>query len=56
MSYEITSDCLACGVCADECPVGCISEAGDTYTIDKDSCTECGTCLDSCPNDAIIER
>ena len=52
MAYVIGSDCIACGTCIDECPVGAISE-GDIYAINPDACTECGTCADVCPNEAI---
>ena len=45
MAYVIGNDCIACGTCIDECPVGAISEG--------DACTECGTCADVCPNEAI---
>ena len=52
MAYVINDDCVACGTCIDECPVGAISE-GDKYSIDPDQCTECGTCADACPSGAI---
>ena len=52
MAYVIGDDCIACGTCIDECPVGAISE-GDKYSIDPDMCTECGTCADVCPSEAI---
>ena len=54
MAYTITKDCVSCGTCADECPVGAISEGGEIYVIDPDKCTECGACADVCPVGAII--
>ena len=38
MAYVISDDCIACGTCIDECPVGAISE-GDKYSINPDACT-----------------
>ena len=32
MAYVISDDCVACGTCIDECPVGAISE-GEKYSI-----------------------
>ena len=52
MAYVIGDDCIACGTCIDECPVGAISE-GEKYSINPDACTECGTCASVCPNEAI---
>lgn len=52
MAYVINDDCIACGVCVDECPVDAISE-GDIYVIDPELCTDCGACADVCPSEAI---
>ncbi len=56
MAFVITDDCIMCGTCAEECPVGAISEGDGKYVIDQDSCLECGTCEASCPNGAITEE
>jgi uncharacterized pyridoxamine 5'-phosphate oxidase family protein len=50
--YRITSECTACGLCLDACPVEVISE-GDVYRIDGGHCLECGRCAEVCPEDAI---
>ncbi len=52
MAHKISQDCVACGTCLPECPVGAISE-GDIYKIDPDACIDCGTCADVCPQGAI---
>lgn len=49
MAYQISDECIACGACAAECPVGAISEGDGKYVIDADSCIECGACAETCP-------
>lgn len=55
MPRFITNDCIACGSCAAECPVDCITE-GEIYVIDPEACIDCGACQEVCPTDAIIEQ
>ena len=52
MAHKISEDCVACGSCIDECPLGAIKE-GETYSIDAEKCHDCGTCVDACPVGAI---
>ncbi|KXS45821.1 MULTISPECIES: DUF362 domain-containing protein [unclassified Candidatus Frackibacter] len=54
MAFEITDECVACGVCLDECPVEAIEEGDDIFSI-NDDCVDCGVCADSCPTEAIVE-
>ncbi len=54
MAHKITEECLACGACADACPVNAIA-LGDNgiYVIDAETCIDCGACEDGCPVGAI---
>ena len=56
MAHVITDECLACGACADTCPVGAIvmDDAKGIYVI-TDECVDCGACVDTCPVGAIKE-
>lgn len=53
MAYTIGSECIGCGACEGNCPVGCISNQGGVYVIDAGSCIDCGTCAGDCPVGAI---
>ena len=55
MAYKITDQCVNCGSCEGECPVGAISEANGARTIDAGKCISCGTCAVTCPTGAIVE-
>lgn len=56
MPRKITEECLACGVCMDECPQGAISEGEEIFVINPELCDDCGTCQEVCPTEgAIIE-
>ena len=54
MAYVINDNCIACGSCAEGCPVNAISEGDGKYVIDPNACVDCGTCADACPAGAIV--
>ena len=50
MAYIIDKDtCIGCGACAENGPVGAISENDGVYEIDADTCLDCGACEGTCP-------
>ena len=49
MAFKISDDCIACGACAENCPVGAITEGDGKFVINPDLCVECGACADTCP-------
>ena len=55
MAYQISDECVACGACAQECPVSAISEGDGKFQIDADTCVSCGACAGVCPVGAPFE-
>lgn len=56
MAYKIKSDCISCGACEAECPVGAIKAGADKYEIIADKCISCGACAGVCPVAAPVEE
>ena len=48
MAHVIGDECVSCGACEAECPVGAISQGADHYEINADSCVDCGACAAQC--------
>lgn len=50
MAFKIDETlCIACGACADECPMAAISQKEEFYWIDPQICNNSGNCADICP-------
>jgi len=55
VAHVIGEECVACGTCAEECPVEAIQE-GEPYVINEEKCTDCGSCSEVCPVEAITQK
>ncbi len=49
MAYIISDECISCGACEADCPVGAITAGDDKYVIDANTCIDCGACEANCP-------
>ena len=56
MAYVISDECLSCGTCEGQCPVGAISQGDGKYVIDESACLGCGSCAGVCAAGAISEK
>lgn len=56
MAYVISDQCVSCGTCEGECPVGAISQGDTQFEIDGSACIECGACAAVCPVGAISQE
>ena len=53
MTYTISTECIACGRCFNNCPMACIAPSGDQYQVNPEKCVGCGKCASLCPISAI---
>ena len=65
MKYEIDKDkCIGCGMCAKNCPAGCIERTDyiaeghklASFQIDPEKCVKCGLCMSNCKFAAISKN
>jgi ferredoxin len=56
MAYKITDKCIACGACAGECPVSCITQGDSIYVIDNEQCISCRSMCRNLPSGSTRRR
>ena len=54
--YEVTDDCIGCGLCSSVCPQKCIDISVKPVVIDQKHCLHCGNCKEICPKQAVRLR
>ena len=56
MAHVISDECVSCGSCEGECPVGAISEGDGKYEIDADACRflSCSAYSNGAVNPALV--
>lgn len=51
--YEITDDCIGCGICTKVCPKKCFHMEGQRSVWNSTECISCMACIHACPMLAI---
>ena len=53
---ECTSSCIACSMCAKNCPAEAVTIENMHASIDYDKCIGCGTCVQKCKRGSIVSH
>ena len=51
--YQITEDCIGCGICTRVCPAGCIHLEKQKAVHTLENCQICMACIHHCPKNAV---
>ncbi len=52
--YQVTEDCIGCGICTRVCPAGCIHLENQRAVHTMENCQMCMACIHHCPKKAIL--
>ena len=54
--YQVTENCIGCGICTRVCPAGCIHLEKQKAVHTAENCQMCMACIHHCPENAVRLR